>query len=92
MNQRDRVLLDKQVRRITPTPRHGGAVILAMVGIFLAGITLGDTLSAHARPMPAAAAAAAKRSPAQWPSGANTVSGTVILPVKPSVLPAFAWP
>jgi len=55
MNQRDRELLDKQLKWIVPTSRHNGAIILVMVGIFVAGIALGSTLSAHeAQSTPAA--------------------------------------
>lgn len=47
MDWRDRKLLDKQMRRLGPSPRHDGAMILALVAVFLAGMTLGAAMFAH---------------------------------------------
>jgi len=47
MDRRDRKLLDKQMRRVAPTPRNDGAMILALVAVFLAGVTLGAAMFAH---------------------------------------------
>ena len=41
MNGRDRDLLDKQMRRVSPAPRNDGVWLLAMTSVFLAGMTLG---------------------------------------------------
>jgi len=46
MNQRDEELLDKQLHGLTMTPRHDGTMILAVLGIFFAGIALGGFLYA----------------------------------------------
>jgi hypothetical protein len=47
MNRRDRELLDKQFRWLTPKPRNNVSLILAIVGVFLAGTALGESLFAH---------------------------------------------
>jgi hypothetical protein len=47
MNLGDRELLDKQFRWLSPSPRNDGAMIFAVVGVFLAGMTLGGILFAH---------------------------------------------
>lgn len=47
MDGRDRELLDKQMRRLGPAPRNDGAMILALVAVFLAGMTLGAAVFAH---------------------------------------------
>ncbi|HUI21578.1 MAG TPA: hypothetical protein VLZ74_11120 [Methylocella sp.] len=41
MTRRDRELLNKQFRRLNPKPRSNGVLILAIVGVFVAGIVLG---------------------------------------------------
>jgi len=46
MTRRDRDLLNKQFKRMTPAPRSG-VLILAVVGVFLVGIAVGGSLSAH---------------------------------------------
>jgi hypothetical protein len=46
MNQRDRELLDKQLRGYTP-PRKDGIMILTVVAVFLAGMTFGGALLAR---------------------------------------------
>jgi len=46
MTRRDRELLNKQFNWLTPKPRNNGVLILAITGVFLAGIALGDSLSA----------------------------------------------
>ncbi len=47
MNKRDRELLDKQFGRLVSPSRHSGVVIFMIIGMFIAGVTLGGTLSAH---------------------------------------------
>jgi hypothetical protein len=44
MDQRDQDLLDKQVQKISPTSRHDGVLMLAVIGVFIAGILLGGSL------------------------------------------------
>ena len=46
MNQRDQELLDKQLHAVIPGPRHEGALALAILAIFLAGMTIGGFLTA----------------------------------------------
>jgi hypothetical protein len=56
MDRRDQELLDKQLRRVTPAPRNDGTMILAIVAVFVAGMTLGGYLAAnHSAPMQVAA-------------------------------------
>ncbi len=47
MDRRDQKLLDKQMRRLGPSPRHDGAMILVLVAVFLAGMTLGAAMFAR---------------------------------------------
>ena len=47
MDSRDRELLDKQLRRLRLPPRRDGVMILAIVGVFLAGMTAGGLLFAN---------------------------------------------
>ena len=47
MNQRDQELLDKQLRWLRPSPPNAGVMVLAIVAVFVAGITLGGTVFAH---------------------------------------------
>jgi hypothetical protein len=44
MNRHDRELLDRQMSRCQLPPRRDGALILAMVGVFIAGLTAGGLL------------------------------------------------
>jgi uncharacterized membrane protein len=44
MNRRDQELLDKQLRGHYVAPRHDGVLALAIVGVFLAGMTAGGFL------------------------------------------------
>ena len=44
MDQRDQELLDRQVRRLAPSSRNDGAILLAVLAVFLAGMTLGGFL------------------------------------------------
>ena len=41
MNRRDRELLDRQMSRIQLPVRRDGVLILAMAGVFIAGLTVG---------------------------------------------------
>jgi hypothetical protein len=45
MTRRDQELLDRQLRGLCIPQRHDGAMILAIVAIFLAGIFLGNLRS-----------------------------------------------
>jgi len=47
MNRRDRELLNKQFGRLTPRPRNSGVLVLAILGVFFAGVALGGSLSAY---------------------------------------------
>lgn len=68
MDERDKELLDKQLRRFgSAGQRHDGTMILALVAVFLAGMTIGafafaykaepmghtSTTTASAQPIPA---------------------------------------
>jgi hypothetical protein len=44
MDQRDQELLDRQVRRLAPSSHNDGAILLAVLAVFLAGMTLGGFL------------------------------------------------
>jgi hypothetical protein len=44
MDDRDRELLDRQMRNLQPPPRPDGLMILILTGVFLAGMTLGTLL------------------------------------------------
>jgi tetrahydromethanopterin S-methyltransferase subunit F len=46
MDRRDRELLDKQMRGLTP-PRNDGVIVGMLVAMFLVGVVLGNVLSAH---------------------------------------------
>jgi len=47
MTRQDRELLNKQLGWATPKPRGNGALVLAILGVFVAGIVLGRSLPAH---------------------------------------------
>jgi hypothetical protein len=56
MNRRDQELLDKQLSSLHLAPRHDGAMILAILAVFLIGMTAGSFLYAFTeRPMQVAA-------------------------------------
>jgi hypothetical protein len=44
MDQHDRELLDKQMRRLTP-PRNGGVIAVLLAAMFLVGVAIGGVLS-----------------------------------------------
>jgi hypothetical protein len=44
MDSRDRELLNRQMSRFQPSPRRDGVLIVAMVGVFLAGLIAGGLL------------------------------------------------
>jgi hypothetical protein len=46
MDQRDLELLDKQMRTINRAPRRDGVIIVAVLMVFLAGMSLGHLLAA----------------------------------------------
>jgi hypothetical protein len=46
MDRRDRELLDKQMRRLTP-PRNDGVIAVMVAVMFLVGVALGGALSPH---------------------------------------------
>jgi hypothetical protein len=55
MDQRDRELLDKQMRRLQPTPGQAGALIAVVVGVFLVGVTFGGLMFSSSEPIRVAA-------------------------------------
>jgi hypothetical protein len=56
MNRRDQELLDKQLSSVHLTPRHDGVMILAILAVFLTGMTVGGFLYAFTdQPMRVAA-------------------------------------
>jgi hypothetical protein len=56
MDPRDEELLDKQMRRLVPTPRNDGLLALAIAAVFLVGLTLGGVVAGHkAEPLRTAA-------------------------------------
>ncbi len=44
MDQHDRELLDKQMRRLSP-PRNDGVIVVLLAAMFLIGMTVGGVLS-----------------------------------------------
>jgi len=52
MDRRDQELLDTQMKRFQPPSRRDGLMILAIVGVFLAGMTAGGFLFAAYRGQP----------------------------------------
>jgi hypothetical protein len=46
MNRRDRELLDKQMRSLSP-PRNDGVIAVMLAAMFLVGIAIGSVLSPH---------------------------------------------
>jgi hypothetical protein len=48
MNRRDQELLDKQLWSVSAAPRRGGALSLAFLAVFLAGLSAGGFLFANA--------------------------------------------
>ena len=52
MDRRDQELLDTQIKRFQPPSRRDGPMILAIVGVFLAGMTAGGFLFAAYRGQP----------------------------------------
>ena len=47
MDRAGQELLDKQFQRFLPPPRRDGLMVLAVVGVFLAGLTVGGSLFAY---------------------------------------------
>lgn len=50
MDQRDQEFLRKQLRHVPPSPRGEGTVMLALVAVFLAGMTVGALMSDYQAP------------------------------------------
>ncbi len=50
MDQRDRELLDKQMRRLGPTTGRPETMIAVCVGVFLVGVTFGGLLFSSSEP------------------------------------------
>ena len=44
MNRHDRELLDRQMSHLQPATRRDGMLILAMAGVFIAGLTVGGLI------------------------------------------------
>ena len=51
MDQRDRELLDKQLRQLQPAPRQESAMIAVLVGVFLVGVTFGGLMFSSSEPV-----------------------------------------
>jgi hypothetical protein len=47
MDQHDRELLERQMRRFVPPPLKRGTMMLSIVATFLAGVTLGSLMSMY---------------------------------------------
>ena len=71
MDQRDRELLDKQVRHIQPDPGRDGVTIAAIIAVFFVGVTFGSLLFPPHEPVRLAANDAAAET-AQIQMGAPT--------------------
>jgi hypothetical protein len=52
MDRRDRQLLNKQMKRFQPSPRRDGLMILALVGVFICGLTAGGLVFSFASQTP----------------------------------------
>jgi hypothetical protein len=50
MDQHDQEFLSKQLRQLPPSSRGGPTVMLAMVAIFLAGVTIGALMFDYKAP------------------------------------------
>ena len=50
MDRRDQELLDKQLKRFQRPARRDGLMVVAVAGVFLAGLTVGGSLFAYRRP------------------------------------------
>lgn len=46
MNRRDRELLDRQLKRLQPLPPRNGIIMLTIVGVYIAGMSVGSFLFA----------------------------------------------
>jgi hypothetical protein len=51
MDQRDRELLDKQLRQLQPEPRQISTTIAVMAGVFLVGVTFGGLVFSSREPV-----------------------------------------
>jgi len=69
MTRRDQELLDRQLRGLGIQPRHDGAMIMAIVAIFLAGMFLGNLRSEAGQTVHFSATETAQSAP----SGSNPV-------------------
>lgn len=47
MDRHDQELLDKQLQKITPLPRHDGVMILGILTVFFVGMTIGGFTFAY---------------------------------------------
>lgn len=50
MDRRDQEFLNKQLRHMPPSPRGEGTIMLALVAVFLAGMTVGALMSDYQAP------------------------------------------
>jgi hypothetical protein len=55
MDQRDRELLDKQMRRLQTAPSQAATMMAVIVGVFLVGVTCGGLLVSSSEPIHVAA-------------------------------------
>jgi hypothetical protein len=72
MDQRDQELLDKQLRRLTPTPRNDGVMVLAILAVFFGGMALGGFVVAY-KSQPTRFAANNAPSAMSFPTGAPPI-------------------
>lgn len=68
MDPHDQEFLSKQLRHLPPSPGAGPTVMLAMVAIFLAGITLGALMFDYQAPTQSAERT---RTAMSWPAPAT---------------------
>jgi hypothetical protein len=52
MDRHDQDLLNKQLGHLNPPPRRDGAIMLAVVAVFVAGVTVGGFLFADKNELP----------------------------------------
>jgi hypothetical protein len=67
MDQHDQELLDKQLGRISPSPRRNAVILSAVIAVFLAGVTFGGFITEKTETMQIASDDAAMSLPAGAP-------------------------
>ncbi len=74
MDRRDHDLLDKQLAHLNPPPRKDGTMMLAIVAVFLAGVTAGAFLFSRRSEMPVQTAAMESAAATDVPIGTVTIA------------------